>query len=155
MPYYNCPSCDQLFHQAVPSASVWCPCGQPLSGAEVVPGGTQQDETVAVASAELGPGFRAVVKTRLGPIGDDSAIFVVSVSDGAAAADIAVQIAEAAGDGEAELDRVITEAIEEIATHFPAGDRLASLVRVAPLRLAPSPAGNGMRDPAAGATPAA
>src|SRR4051794_8233683 len=131
MPYYNCPGCDQLFHQAVPSAYVWCPCGQPLSGAEVVPGGTQQDESAAVPSAKSGTAFRAVVRTRLGPIGDDSAIFIVSVSDGAESADIAVQIAEAAGDGEAELNRVITGAIEEIATHFPAGDRLASVVRVA------------------------
>jgi hypothetical protein len=155
MPYYNCPSCDQLFHQAVPSAFVWCPCGQPLSGAEVVPGGTQQDETAAVAGAGPGAGFRAVVKTRLGPVGDDSAIFIVSVTDGAEAADIAVQIAEAAGDGEVELHRVITEAIEEIATHFPADDRLASVVRVAPLRLAPSPAESSTRRPAAGATPAA
>ena len=155
MPYYNCPSCDQLFHQAVASAYVWCPCGQPLSGAEVVPGGTHQDERAPAATVGAATGFRAVVRTRLGPIGDDSAIFIVTVSDGGQVADIAVQIAEDAGDEEIELHRVIKESIEEIAGHFPAEGRLASVVRVAPLRIAPATVSDPAPRRPAGAAPAA
>jgi len=152
VPYYNCPSCDQLFHQAVASAYVWCPCGQPLSGAEVVPGRTRDDEARATATAPSGRRFRAKVRTRLGPIGDDSAIFVVSVTDGRESADIAVQIAEAAGEDEMVLHRVICEAVEEIARHFADEDRLASVVRVAPLRLAPSAASDAAPSRPASAT---
>ena len=37
MPYYSCPSCEQLFHDETESPFVWCHCGQPLDCGSLVP----------------------------------------------------------------------------------------------------------------------
>jgi hypothetical protein len=38
MSYYRCPDCEQLFHEPRDAEYVWCKCGQPLTGADLVPG---------------------------------------------------------------------------------------------------------------------
>src|SRR5436190_16285304 len=124
MPYYTCAACGQLFHEPTATSFAWCSCGQPLSDADRVSGDPTAEAPLSAAPPEPDTrveapavpvsGIVATVEHRLGPVGEDEAIFAVALSDGTDVATIAIQVPRAAADTEAELQEFLDAGLRAV-----------------------------------------